>query len=289
MQYGKGKLKMAADAIPLAPLELPSSSAYASLTNTPELLSDVYDAFNVLGLTLNVSRERLHPHKVQTIEYGTGSWLAGGDRDYPTEHIYYSPGAHLTVQGIGTGGIASRSTLVRLESNLEKISKLEENWDGEGADKPSEKTIDSARSLINLALQVASTSGEAKYFFEPTQSAILFQTNLASSPGIVASGHKYDNRSTGLLTFDKSLMTTSLSFTEEDKFAQLMPSLYPTVDGGVTLKLFFGGKELKCTAMGGTIEIIRWQSAETYESDGLWDLNIEQTREHLEWLMKPSK
>ena len=64
------------------------------------------------------------------------------------------------------------------------------------------------------------------------------------------------------------------------------PGLYPSIEGGVVLKWVSGDRELKCTVMGETVEVVRWRSADAYASDGLWDVPVQGVWEHFEWLLQ---
>lgn len=65
-----------------------------------------------------------------------------------------------------------------------------------------------------------------------------------------------------------------------------LPTLFPSVEGGITFKWARKGKELKCTVLEDVVEVIRWKSSERYESDGLWELPVQGVAEHFEWLMR---
>lgn len=65
-----------------------------------------------------------------------------------------------------------------------------------------------------------------------------------------------------------------------------LPTVYPSVDGSVILKWIRAGKELKCTVLEDEVEVVRWQSSDAYESDGLWVLPVENVAEHFEWLLR---
>jgi hypothetical protein len=65
-----------------------------------------------------------------------------------------------------------------------------------------------------------------------------------------------------------------------------VPGVFPSVDGAIVLKWVVGNKELKCTATDEVVEVVRWNSVEAYESDGLWEVPVHQTSEHFEWLLQ---
>ena len=65
-----------------------------------------------------------------------------------------------------------------------------------------------------------------------------------------------------------------------------LPTIYAALDGGVTLKWTRAGKELKCTAYGDQVEVIRWRSPEVYEADGFWEIPVTKIGEHFDWLLR---
>jgi hypothetical protein len=65
-----------------------------------------------------------------------------------------------------------------------------------------------------------------------------------------------------------------------------LPLLVPSVEGGITLKWIRAEKELKCTVNGESVEVVRWGSAEAYESQGLWELPVKRVPEHFAWLLQ---
>ena len=166
-----------------------------------------------------------------------------------------------------------------LKSELERISRFGDNWDGEGAERISEESVATALSLLNAAKDVTRKVAEQNEpfrwqistFGEPeiTKSLTTLRYSLDLEPSTAT-----------------QLMRDAWSAIRARIFAESVPGLYPTVEGGVTLKWIHRGKELQCTALGSSIEVIRWKSSDAYDSDGLWDLNVEQTREHFEWLMR---
>jgi hypothetical protein len=171
-------------------------------------------------------------------------------------------------------------------SELTRISKFGDNWDGEGAEHVSEESVKTALSLINIAQdvkrEVADQNEPFKWrispFCEPEISTSLTtQGSIASI--LTYSPEQEPSTATELIRDAWNAILARIS-------TESVPGLYPTVEGGVTLKWIHRGKELQCTALGDTVEVIRWKSADSYDSDGLWDLNVEETREHFEWLMR---
>ena len=65
-----------------------------------------------------------------------------------------------------------------------------------------------------------------------------------------------------------------------------LPTIYASLDGGVTLKWTRAGKELKCTVYSDQVEVIRWRSPEAYESDGYWEIPVTKIGEHFDWLLR---
>jgi hypothetical protein len=169
---------------------------------------------------------------------------------------------------------------------LERIAKLGYDWDGEGAEAISNESLKTAASLVRIAEDVTQkVMGQndalnrlLSTFFGPdvahsltTQGSIV--SIYSNHPGLE------QKKATGLIRdpWDAILAKTN---------TWSVPGLYPTVEGGVTLKWILRGKELQCTALGDTVEVIRWGSVDSYDSDDLWDLKVDQTREHFEWLMR---
>jgi hypothetical protein len=84
-----------------------------------------------------------------------------------------------------------------------------------------------------------------------------------------------------------ALLLLAKKATERFPAAQCpMPTLFPSVEGGILFKWLKGNKELKCTIFGDFIEVIRWRSPDRYDSDGIWELPVQAVAEHFEWLLK---
>jgi hypothetical protein len=65
-----------------------------------------------------------------------------------------------------------------------------------------------------------------------------------------------------------------------------MPSIIPAVDGAVIFKWIREPRELKCTVRADIVEVVRWKSSDTYESDGYWEVPVQQVAEHFKWLLR---
>jgi hypothetical protein len=65
-----------------------------------------------------------------------------------------------------------------------------------------------------------------------------------------------------------------------------LPSIVPSVEGGIIFKWARGNKELKCTAFSDFAEVVRWRSRDAYESEGLWEVPVHRVSEHFEWLLQ---
>jgi hypothetical protein len=65
-----------------------------------------------------------------------------------------------------------------------------------------------------------------------------------------------------------------------------VPSVIPTIDGGVTFKWVRQPKELKCTVRTEIVEVVRWRSPDRYESDGYWEVPVQRVAEHFQWLLR---
>jgi hypothetical protein len=156
-----------------------------------------------------------------------------------------------------------------LKRELERIAKLRRDWDGEGAEPVSKESIDTALALIKMAQEVMCK-------VEDQNEPFLYQSSIFIQE---LSPELRSRTTSGLLNNPWDAIVTRI-------IPEPIPGLYPTVEGGVTLKWIHRGKELQCTAQGDIVEVIRWKSTDAYDSDGLWDLNVEQIREHIEWLMR---
>jgi len=171
-------------------------------------------------------------------------------------------------------------------SELKQISKLKKNWDGEGAEKPSVKTIKATRGLLELARETVRARREHIMLSRALWSRLtspLPDLNVSANQQLVSMARALSEAAPGAgLTINGETQITSQSEEPSESDA----ALYATVDGAVTLKWTYRGRELKCTITDDSVEVIRWKSDASYESDGLWDLPVEQTREHFEWLMR---
>ena len=83
------------------------------------------------------------------------------------------------------------------------------------------------------------------------------------------------------------LLALAKKTAEQSTIAQCsVPIISPAIEGGVTLKWIHGSKELKCTLLGDTVEVVRWRSPDRYESDGFWEIPVPRVAEHFEWLLQ---
>jgi hypothetical protein len=117
----------------------------------------------------------------------------------------------------------------RLSLELMRVASLGPNWDGEGAEPVTPKSVSTFAVLLALARNAAQQS-----------------MNLECP----------------------------------------IPTLFPSIDGGMILKWVRGPKELKCTVLDQAVEVIRWKSPDSYESDGLWEVPVQGVSEHFEWLLR---
>ena len=169
-----------------------------------------------------------------------------------------------------------------LMSELTRISKFGDNWDGEGAEHVSEESVKTAFSLIDVARKLLAQNEPLKWLLGAPcgHAAGLCSTTRGSFASIHATTVGLgQGTATGLIGDARDSILAR-------KCAVSAPGIYPTVEGGVTLKWIHREKELECTVLGDAVEAVRWESADSYSSDGLWDLKVEQTREHFEWLMR---
>jgi len=63
------------------------------------------------------------------------------------------------------------------------------------------------------------------------------------------------------------------------------PSVRPSPDGSVTFKWIQGQKELDLMVTGQAVEAQRWHPLESYESEGLWEISVDDTPEQIEWVL----
>lgn len=165
-----------------------------------------------------------------------------------------------------------------LSSELERIAKLGYDWDGEGAEAITSDSVITVLTLLKIGQEV-----KRNIEIENESFNRFLKSCYWPSQGLTVND---------LLTQEqKPQILSGLTGDPWDAFRQEIstetsPSLYPSVEGGITLKWIHRGKELQCTAFGDTVEVIRWKSSDAYDSDGLWDMKVEQTREHFEWLLR---
>jgi hypothetical protein len=63
------------------------------------------------------------------------------------------------------------------------------------------------------------------------------------------------------------------------------PSVRPSPDGSVTFKWIQGQKELDLVVTGQAVDAQRWHPLESYESEGLWEISVDDTPEQIEWVL----
>jgi hypothetical protein len=113
-----------------------------------------------------------------------------------------------------------------LRRRVASFSKLEANWDDEGARPVSQETI---RHALQIVEHVA---------------VVLERKNTASSPSV---------------------------------------SAFP--DGSIFFKWVHGPKELNITVDGRNVAAQHWQPLDSYRSLGMWPISVDDTSEHVEWVL----
>jgi hypothetical protein len=63
------------------------------------------------------------------------------------------------------------------------------------------------------------------------------------------------------------------------------PSIRPFPDGSVFFKWVQGQRELTITIHGQNVDVQRWEPLDSYESQGLWEVSVDDTPEHIEWVL----
>jgi hypothetical protein len=63
------------------------------------------------------------------------------------------------------------------------------------------------------------------------------------------------------------------------------PSVRPFPDGSIFFKWIRGQKELAITVEGRVVEAQRWEPLDAFHSLGLWEIPVDATSEHVEWLL----
>lgn len=92
----------------------------------------------------------------------------------------------------------------------------------------------------------------------------------APSPQTVASGEQVIERIAIIL---------------ERRDTSAEPSVLPFPDGSIFFKLIQGQKELAITVLGRTVEAQRWHPLDAFHSQGLWQIQVDDVREHIEWVL----
>lgn len=63
------------------------------------------------------------------------------------------------------------------------------------------------------------------------------------------------------------------------------PSIRPFPDGSVFFKWVQGQRELTITIHGQNVDVQRWEPLDSYESQGLWEVSVDDAPEHIEWVL----
>ncbi|HTC95721.1 MAG TPA: hypothetical protein VK699_19925 [Terriglobales bacterium] len=71
----------------------------------------------------------------------------------------------------------------------------------------------------------------------------------------------------------------------ERKNTSTSPCVRPFPDGSVFFKWIQGQKELAVTVLGRHVEVQRWEPLDTFRSQGLWQISIDDVSEHIEWVL----
>jgi hypothetical protein len=71
----------------------------------------------------------------------------------------------------------------------------------------------------------------------------------------------------------------------ERKNTSSLPSVRPFPDGSVFFKWICGQKELAITVEGRNLEVQRWEPLDAFQSQGLWEIPVDATAEHVEWVL----
>ena len=71
----------------------------------------------------------------------------------------------------------------------------------------------------------------------------------------------------------------------ERKNTASFPSVLPFPDGSVFFKWVHGRKELNITVVGNNVAAQHWQPLDAYHSLGLWPISVDDTSEHVEWVL----
>ena len=71
----------------------------------------------------------------------------------------------------------------------------------------------------------------------------------------------------------------------ERKNTASFPSVLPFPDGSVFFKWIHGSKELNIVVEGNNVAAQHWQPLDAYHSLGLWPISVDDTSEHVEWVL----
>ena len=71
----------------------------------------------------------------------------------------------------------------------------------------------------------------------------------------------------------------------ERKNTLSIPTVRPFPDGSIFFKWIRGQKEVAITVEGRNVEVQRWEPLDTFHSLGLWEIPVDATSEHVEWIL----
>jgi hypothetical protein len=71
----------------------------------------------------------------------------------------------------------------------------------------------------------------------------------------------------------------------ERKNTESFPAVLPFPDGSVFFKWVHGSKELNITVDSDGVTAQHWQPLDAYHSLGLWPISVDDTSEHVEWVL----
>jgi len=71
----------------------------------------------------------------------------------------------------------------------------------------------------------------------------------------------------------------------ERKNTNSVPSVRAFPDGSIFFKWIRGQKELAITVQGRNVEVQRWEPLDAFQSQGLWQISVDATSEHVEWVL----
>lgn len=71
----------------------------------------------------------------------------------------------------------------------------------------------------------------------------------------------------------------------ERKNTNSAPLVRPFPDGSIFFKWIRGQKELAITVDGWGVEVQRWEPLNAFHSQGLWEISVDATSEHVDWVL----